>query len=440
MKKLLSLLVCLSIMLSCVTVGIGAATAYAAEYEPSPEGDFIAFDGMIEDYIGPGGEVVIPAEIDGEAITEIASEAFAKNTDITSVVIPEGVEKIGHQAFNECSNLASVELPYSLYEMGAEVFRSCALTEITIPGGLSKVPYNCFGNMEGLSEIKISNGVKEIHSNAFGLSSPKRVIFPESVELIAAYAFCYNFTQGKIEMIICNPNLDLGRTIKSGLWEAMMKGQWSDKIDYVWNSSADPAQAYYVVVPEGSKIAEFVKNWETNGLLTPGTEAVRRNSYLVQEKDEDYFKDIAEEVEEWSIEGPRKDLQFGKTTSEDGEDGGEDGGDENEKDDNKTGSSGSNKNNKNDKDSNSTTTIVEEGGDNSMLWIILAVVGGVFLLLIIGVVVFAVIFLKKPKKAAAAPTADELRAQLAALEETEVATEAVAEEAPVEETPTEDAE
>ncbi len=143
MKKLLSLLVCLSIMLSCVVKGIGAATAYAAKYEPSPEGDFIAFDGVIEEYIGPGGDVVIPAEIDGVPTVEIAMDSFINYSDITGVVIPEGVEKIGHRAFKGCPNLVKVELPYSLYEMGGETFCGSGITEVTIPGSLTKSPMIC---------------------------------------------------------------------------------------------------------------------------------------------------------------------------------------------------------------------------------------------------------------------------------------------------------
>ena len=149
MKKLLSFIACLSLLLSCCMAGLGAV-ASAAVYEPSPEADFIAFDGVLEEYVGPGGDVVIPATIDGQAIREIAANAFANNKDITTVVIPEGVEKIGHRAFFTCSNLYAVEFPYSLYEFGSETFTNCALEKVTVPGGVTKVAYNTFGNISFL--------------------------------------------------------------------------------------------------------------------------------------------------------------------------------------------------------------------------------------------------------------------------------------------------
>ena len=258
MKKLLSLLICLSIMLSCVVTGIGSATAYAKEYEPSPESDFIAFDGVIEEYIGPGGDVVIPAEIDGVRTTEIAQNAFYTNNDITSVVIPEGVEKIGHCAFKTCQNLVSVELPYSLYELGAEVFNGTGLTSVVIPGGLEKIPYGTFCGVKALTDIKISNGVKELHEGCFGLTSPKRVIFPESVDFIAGGAFKYTFSMSSIEFVFCNDNIDMGRKVKQGLWEDMMKGNWSDELTHIWCSSPTSI-VLKAIVPEGSDVGEKLK-------------------------------------------------------------------------------------------------------------------------------------------------------------------------------------
>ena len=88
------------------------------------------FDGVLEEYIGPGGDVVIPASL---GVTEIAADSIRLNKDITSIVIPEGVEVIGLRAFYECENLTSITLPYSLYELGQECFNSCNLTSILIP-------------------------------------------------------------------------------------------------------------------------------------------------------------------------------------------------------------------------------------------------------------------------------------------------------------------
>lgn len=247
----------------------------------------------------------------------------------------------------------------------------------------------------------------------------------------------YVVTNSRIEIIICNPDLDLGKTVvQGGLWEDMMKGNWTSTIARPWNSSTSHDQVFNVVVPKDSSIAEFVSNWRTNGLLEEGESGACNNSYNVQQKGEDYFEKIAEEVAEYSVEEAREDLSYGAGSSSDSnsDEKDNDSDDDSNSDDKKGSSNSDNKNNKNDKNG-STTTIIENDNDSSM-WIILAVVGGVFLLLIIGVVVFAVIFLNKPKKAPQAVSnvseVEELKARLAALEGTP-APEAT-EEAPTEET------
>ena len=50
--------------------------------------------------------------------------AFAFDTDLTSMVIPEGVTKIGAFAFWLCSRLTSVVIPYGVTEIGPYAFAS----------------------------------------------------------------------------------------------------------------------------------------------------------------------------------------------------------------------------------------------------------------------------------------------------------------------------
>ncbi len=81
----------MSLFSYCV-IGLSVAASALA---PSTKGESMAFDGVIEDYVGSGGALVIPAEIDGEPITEIAKDVFLNNTDITEMYLPEGFEKLG---------------------------------------------------------------------------------------------------------------------------------------------------------------------------------------------------------------------------------------------------------------------------------------------------------------------------------------------------------
>ena len=86
MKKILSILAVLALMLSISVLGVGTVASAAVE---SAAEDFFVYDGVLEEYVGEGGDVVIPASL---GVVEIASRAFYENTDITSIVIPEGVK------------------------------------------------------------------------------------------------------------------------------------------------------------------------------------------------------------------------------------------------------------------------------------------------------------------------------------------------------------
>ena len=83
----------------------------------------------INRYIGSGGDVVIPAEIDGKPVAAIGNVvgttgAFQDCTNVTSVVIPDGVVEIQDNAFYGCTNLEMVTVPSSV-----TLLRNCAFSD-----------------------------------------------------------------------------------------------------------------------------------------------------------------------------------------------------------------------------------------------------------------------------------------------------------------------
>lgn len=83
----------------------------------------------INRYIGSGGDVVIPAEIDGKPVFAIGNVvgttgAFQDCTNVTSVVIPDGVVEIQDNAFYGCTNLEVVTVPSSVI-----LLRNCAFSD-----------------------------------------------------------------------------------------------------------------------------------------------------------------------------------------------------------------------------------------------------------------------------------------------------------------------
>ena len=79
---------------------------------------------IITKYVGNGTEVVVPTEINGLPVREIADGAF-KNSDISSVTLPSTLRKIGWFAFEGCTQLESVYIHPSVTSIGHGAFNSC---------------------------------------------------------------------------------------------------------------------------------------------------------------------------------------------------------------------------------------------------------------------------------------------------------------------------
>ena len=74
------------------------------------------------------GVLNIPSEIDGYPVAEIAAEAFAGCSDLTSVAIPSSVERIGCNAFANCTSLKKVFMTFALKTQieAGNVFAGCS--------------------------------------------------------------------------------------------------------------------------------------------------------------------------------------------------------------------------------------------------------------------------------------------------------------------------
>ena len=60
---------------------------------------------MIRECAEPSGDIMIPSELDGNAVTVIGYEAFAECNVITGVVVPDSVRIIEDRAFAYCGSL-----------------------------------------------------------------------------------------------------------------------------------------------------------------------------------------------------------------------------------------------------------------------------------------------------------------------------------------------
>ncbi len=172
----------------------------------------------IDKHIGQSEMVVIPTEIDGLDVTEIASEAFYMpegKSNVRSIYVPDTVKSIGFAAFKECSALQLIRLPFIGdgaenthvgYVFGADKYDKNALNiptsleMIVIGEGEDSVSERAFYGVKSVEAIVLL-GVRSIGKFAFYECDQLCYIsLPDTLESIGDYAFSTCQSLSKIEL------------------------------------------------------------------------------------------------------------------------------------------------------------------------------------------------------------------------------------------------
>lgn len=148
---------------------------------------------MITGYIGEDTDIIIPEEIDELPVKYLEEKIFYCDTDITSVVIPEGVTEIPKFAFYKCTNLSSVTIPDSVVIIGEHSFEGCtSLSKLVLSDNVNIIDDFAFNNCTGLTELTMGNGVTAIGNYTFATCEALTEIqLPDSVNSIGNMAFAY---------------------------------------------------------------------------------------------------------------------------------------------------------------------------------------------------------------------------------------------------------
>ena len=108
----------------------------------------------ITKYNGDGGNVTIPAQINGKPVTSIGVIAFYGCTSLTSVTIPNSVTSIGYGAFDGCTSLTSVIIGNGVTSIGRAAFYGCtSLTSVTIPNSVTSIEQGAFYFCTSLTSV-----------------------------------------------------------------------------------------------------------------------------------------------------------------------------------------------------------------------------------------------------------------------------------------------
>ena len=151
MKKIISLLVSFTMLLSIVSVVDFSAFADTLTTGKCGENVTYSFDEST-------GVLTISGKGDMSQWPEDDSPWYG-NTHIKTLIIDEGVTSIGARAFLGCSNLSNVQLPNSLSGINDSAFSDCtSITNITIPNNVIFIGDSAFESCTNLTSFNVNAG------------------------------------------------------------------------------------------------------------------------------------------------------------------------------------------------------------------------------------------------------------------------------------------
>ena len=214
-----------AVLAACLT----APAAFAAETTP-PTSDYtytITKNNTvtITGYTGSDTALTVPATLDGSPVTEIAADAFAEQTKLTSVTLPDGLMKIADDAFFNCTSLKTITLPDSVTSLTGAAFSGCTQEiKLTLDGNSSYTVDNgalCADSgrtlvayLGGAGTFAVPDTVTKIAASAIVNPHTKVVSLPASVTSLGRQAVGYSRAAGS-DAATLTPEFYLTTTAKT---------------------------------------------------------------------------------------------------------------------------------------------------------------------------------------------------------------------------------
>lgn len=220
-------------MFFSMIMNIGAVVSADSEYEYTKNTDGTI---TITKYLGAGGDVAIPSDIDGMNVTSIGDYAFANCSILTSVTIPDGVTSIGANSFKGCP-FTSVTIPSSVTSIGNYAFAYCESLKSVYFCGDAPSPFSIYIFEHCPSYLTIY-----CTANSTGFTLPRWGYNGESYDVVIWDGVNKINLQGLQDSIEVN------------------KGQYIDFPGII--DSADPLKSVSLKLSDGTNI--FTKEFQTD--------------------------------------------------------------------------------------------------------------------------------------------------------------------------------
>ena len=152
------------------------------------------------------GEVTIPETfaVEGKTyrVTSVDEMAFANNTTLTKLTLPESITAFGKGAFTNCSALTDINIPSTIQDIPSACFAQCKkMAAFTMPEQVKTIGNLAFANCTNANKIELNEGITTIGERAFlGCSSIKEITLPSTVCKIGGNAF---YRASKLTKIHC---------------------------------------------------------------------------------------------------------------------------------------------------------------------------------------------------------------------------------------------
>ncbi|MDE6207710.1 MAG: leucine-rich repeat domain-containing protein [Muribaculaceae bacterium] len=130
----------------------------------------------------------------------MAGKPFRGKPALETVVLGPQYTAISPSTFENCSALKNLTIQGTLTELGTNAFAGTAITEFTLPAGVTTIPSGLFTGAKSLKKVTLTDAVTGIDAMAFRNTGVSEINLPDGITYISDMAFQNAKLQGSIAL------------------------------------------------------------------------------------------------------------------------------------------------------------------------------------------------------------------------------------------------